>query len=215
MGGSDYFDSYTYASDGEGLAIKNRVHIIGSSDSKLTFNYAGTNAQVKQYFSVLNAHEEGFVLENVNIECSNCRYAVHDEKYTDNDLYVNKYLNCNFVIDNSANSYGYRQCIGGGLGTNGEIIIKDCFFKTVGESVAECVSYHNSSSSSAKSRIIASGNYCDNGTMRFSWHGTSTKITEVIASNNSVPSAITTRAEQVSDTTENVVLKAWNNVIRN
>ena len=215
LGGSDYFDSYTYADNGEGLVLKNRVHLIGSSASLITFDYTGTNAQVKQYFSVFNAGAEGFTLENVNIECSNCRYAIHDERYTNTDLYVNKYLNCNMEIDNSANSYGYRQCIGGGLGTNGAIVIKDCNFKTIGANVAECVSYHNSSSSSAKSRIIASGNYCDNGTMRFSWHGTSTKTTEVIASNNSVPSAITTRAEQVSDTTENVVLKAWNNVIRN
>ena len=214
LGGSGYFDTYDHNVDGEGLVLKNRVHLIGSSNAEITFNYTGNNTEVKQYFSVFNGGVEGFTLENINITCSNCRYAVHDERYTSNDIYSNKYFNCNITIDNSANSYGYRQCIGGGLGTNAQIIIKDCTFKTVGSSVAECVSYHNSSASGAKSRVVVSGNYCDNGTLRFSWHGTSTKITEIIASNNSLPAAIATRAESQGDNVQNITLKEWNNVIR-
>jgi len=212
LGGSTFFDSYDHSADGEGLILKNRVKIIGSSGSKITFNYPGDNAEVKQHFSVFNAGLDGFSLENITVECSNCRYVVHDERYTGNDLYINKYKACHFSIDNTDNPYGYSQCIGGGLGVTGLIIIEDCLLET--ESTGEVLSYHNSSSSSAKNKVIVTGCYCVGGTIRFSWYGTSTAKTEIICSNNSIPSAVVVRAENASATTNNIDVKEWNNVVR-
>lgn len=212
FGGSTFFDTYDHSNDGEGLVLKNRIKIIASSGSKIAFNYTGDNTEVKQYFSVFNAGPEGFTLEGLTVECSNCRYVVHDERYTANDMYNNRYKACQFSLDNSSNSYGYSQCIGGGLGVTGLVVIEDCLLKT--QSGDEVLSYHNSGSSSANNKIIVSGCYCVGGTIRFSWYGSSTSITEILCMNNSVPSAIVVRAENASSTTENIDVKAWNNEIR-
>ena len=55
---------YDISSSNWGLYLSNRVHIIFSSNSKVTANYTGSNANVLKYFSPFNTGKYGFTLEN-------------------------------------------------------------------------------------------------------------------------------------------------------
>lgn len=214
--GPDYWDTYNAQNNYFGMVLKNRVKIIFSSNSLVKFNYTGNNNAVLSKFSVFNSGENGFTIENLNIECKNCRYCIHDERNIHTDHYINKYLNCNMTLDNSENTgWGSKQCIGGGLGTNGEIIIKDSVFKSVG--VADnygIISYHNSSDINAKSNIVISGNVFKTGTARISWYGESQKITTALITNNVVKAEIVHRAEDVSAyNIKNTEVISFNNVV--
>lgn len=196
-----------------GIILKNNVHLIFSSKAKVVFNYTGDNSLVHQYFSPFNAGENGFTLENLHLETSRCRYAIHDERALSTEMYINKYLNCNIVHDNT--NGGYVQCIGGGLGRNGEIIIKDCYFNNPNASNNdELVSFHNNfAQDQSKSNIVMSGNYFEKGTIRISWCGESQEITDCLISNNKINSNIIFTAERVEDTIHNMKLIEFNNVL--
>lgn len=223
--GSDYFVNLS-ASDplGErhGLQIGNGVHIIFSSGAKVTAHYTGTNTAVNKNFSPFNFAQgtKGFTLENLTLEASNVRYCVHDEAGATRTpkAYKNVYKNCRMQIDNSQNTvWTKHQCIGGGLGIHGEIIIEDCIFidlYNINYRVG-VVSYHNAVTAGAKSRLVVRGNwFSDNGTFRLSWYGASTEITEALVTNNNMTHEPYTSAESSSYETENVQMLAWNNVIR-
>lgn len=131
--GNEYFANFAGGSRA-GLKLDNYVHIIFSSNAKVICNYTGDNDKVKKDFSPFNTiaggqQEKGFILENLNLECSNVRYAMHDETSGQANPYRNVYKNCRMVIDNSGNTQGYPQCIGGGLGSSAEIIIENCYFE--------------------------------------------------------------------------------------
>jgi len=65
---------------------------------------------------VLDAGAYGFTLENANIEGSHVRYIIHDERDSDIEPYVNKYINCTMKLDNSGDAViRSSNCIGGGL----------------------------------------------------------------------------------------------------
>lgn len=212
FGGDSFFDNYNASINGYGLVLKNNIHVIFSSGAKVVFNYTGNNSEVHSKFSPFNSAEKGFILENANIECSNCRYCVHDERVNSLDSYINKYKNCIMNIDNTQNpNWHTNQSIGGGLGHNGEIIIDGNIFGT-------SVSYHNNASSSdtsAKSNIIVKNNYFKTGTIRMSNCGVSTEKTNVIICNNSVPSNIIVNYERPDiDVIENIEVYQFNNEIR-
>lgn len=220
--GNDYFDNFVHTSDGDGILLKNRVHIIFSSGAKVVFNYSGPNTAVKQYFSpfntpLANIPSYGFTLENLVLEASNCRYCVHDDRGTMIEPYTNKYINCSMKIDNRNNPVGYPVCIGGGLGLNGYVEIKGCKFESLSYGVRSngIVGYHNCVSANAQSRLVAQGNCCMGlGTFKFSWYGTSTLITEILVSGNSVGSPIDVMAETEQSTVENINVIQWNNEVR-
>ena len=220
--GSSYFENMTTSNQRQGLQIGNGVHIIFSSGSKVTAHYTGDNDAVKTCFSPFNFIQgsKGFILENLTLEASNVRYAVHDEagNTETTNHYKNVYKNCNMTIDNSQNaSWLHHQCIGGGLGLHGEIIIEDCIFTDLYNINyrVPAVSYHNSAGAEAKSRIVIKGCwFSKDATVRISWYGTSTAITEAIVHDNSVTVAPYANAEATSATVENVKLFAWNNEIR-
>lgn len=206
-------------STGVGLVLKNRAKIIGSPKAVIKFNYTGSNAYVKRNFSVFNANEKGFTLENVNIEASNIRYCVHDELNGYNDPYHNSYVNCSMKLDNTQNDeFSSTQCIGGGLGLNGKIDIHDCYFKSeVTDWGNDVVSYHNSTAANAQGRIDMTGCYFDgaDARARFSWHGDSTLITLVYVHGNSFGKAIYINKEVSSDVNNNIKVVQWGNEIRN
>lgn len=199
------------------MVLKNNVHIIGSPDALITFNYTGANTYVNQYISVFQSGASGFTLEGVNIESSNIRYCVHDERSANTDLYNNYYINCHMEHDNSNNTaFPSTQCIGGGLGTNGNITVDSCYFSTIATTWgAAALSYHNSVSADAKNKIVVKNCYLDDDNIfRFTWYGTSTKITEIYVNNNSMGGSIEIRAENSSALVNNIDVKQWNNIIR-
>lgn len=217
--GSDFFTNYS-SSDVKGIILKNRVNVIFDTKAHVTFNYTGGNNNVKSMFSPFNSGIYGFTLNNLHLEASNCRYNIHDERGLATDGYKNVYKNCSLYLDNSKNT-GWRskQCIGGGLGANGNIIVENCIFESIGiaESGYAIVSWHNSASSIAKSNIVFSGNYIKGkGTFRLSWYGGSTNITTALVNNNSLGATIESRAETNDGTSPivNTEIIDWNNVIR-
>jgi hypothetical protein len=219
--GETYLNNVSATHGTRGPYLKNRIHLIFSSNSKVVCNYTGAREDTMRWLSPFNAGIYGFTLENADIEASNCRYCVHDERDSDTDAYVNKYINCRMHIDNSTNTV-IRTCnpIGGGLGKNGYIDIDGCWFK--GERTAvyadklPLVTYHNSAGADAKSHISVKNTYlADDGRFRFNWYGQSQLITDVEVSGCSMGSAILSRAEvEGSSPYENISVTEWNNEIR-
>lgn len=214
--GSDYVNSVSYTK--RGIVLKNRIKLVFSSKSKVICDYSGDNTAIKNWLSPFNAGKHGFTLENLNIYSHNVRYSMHDERDSDGDFYINRYINCHFFNHNEKG--GFRQCIGGGLGKNGYIVIENCVFENPKANNNSLVSYHNTANvggGSAKSNIEVSNCYVKgSGTLRFSWYGTSTDTTIVKATGNNLGSAIQFVAETSDGTSpnENVELYEWNNIIR-
>lgn len=217
--GADYIDAIS--SSNRGLYLKNRVHIIGSSNSKITCHYTGSNATVRAWICIFNSGEHGFTLENVTLEGSNLRYLVHDERDTDSDAYSNKYINCYMDFYNEDRSVS-SQCIGAGLGLNGEIVLDGCVFKSYQSRFP--VTIHNSAGANAKSHIVVKNCLFDGsaddldyhkGSIRVNYYGQSELITHVEVSGCSLWEQPVSEAEVVgSSPYVNVAIKAWANEIR-
>lgn len=216
--GSDYFANLGSSDDRAGIQLGNGMHLVFSSQAKVVCHYTGDNNNVDRYFSPFNSKNGSFVLENATIEASRVRYCVHDEHTTNTNRYTSEYKNCHMTIDNTASAvWTNAQCIGGGLGTNGEIIVKDCYFYGEGSTQNQgVVSYHNCSTAGSKSRIIVEGCYFDgaNSTVRFGYYGTSTEITECFVHGNSFSVDPLVRAENASASVVNMKMYAYNNEIR-
>ena len=219
--GSAYVE--TISESNRGLYLKNRVHIICNPDSLITWHYAGSTADVIKWGCAFNSGEYGFTLENAHIETSNCRYTIHDERDYATDFYENKYINCVMKHDNTVG--GSKQCIGGGLGKNGRIVVHGCIFENVKYNTETdggwVVSYHNTwNVDGGKSFIEISDNYFKgNSTMHFGWFGNSTEKTPIICTNNSIGHSIyfereTTEDVGVATDIVNLELFDWNNIIR-
>ena len=217
--GSDYFSAFTgsgsYLDGAWGPVLKNRIHIIFAENANVICQYEGDNENVAQYFSAFNAGRYGFTLENANIDTSGIRYSVHDDRgNADEEMYCNKYLRCR-IKHNSVGTQvtGYDQCIGGGFGNNGNILIRDCFFDASG--YENPVSYHNSANGGTgyRAHCVFTGNYVLGG-VRFNDTGASTDVTDVYVSNNSFDRAVA-HGKTTPEAEDNVVVYEWNNVIRN
>ena len=214
--GSAYIETINI--NNRGIYLKNRIHLIFASNSKVVCNYTGTTENVCRWLSPFNAGKHGFTLENCRIEASKCLYCVHDERDQNDDQYTNNYINCSMHMDNSNNpATTAHQCIGGGLGLNGHISIKGCDFESVNTStpgwVFNPVSYHNSAGT-GKSRIDISNCYFKNGTIRISYYGTSTQVSHAFVSNCSLAHEIVVGPETSGSTNVNVDVTEWNNIIR-
>lgn len=227
--GSDYFSdaqinnsTIVEGGKGRGIYLKNRIKLIFSSKSKVIYHYTGDYQLAQTWVSPFNSGEHGFYIENLTLECSNCRYAFHDERGESTEPYRNEFINCRMTFDNGMNPYVARQCIGGGLGENGEIIIRDSYFYSVhpnwaSEYFKKVISYHNSSHSNAKSTIVITG--CNiaspGGSIVITWYGTSTEKTKALISNNWVGQPVSKEAETQDATIDNIDLYEFNNINRN
>ena len=209
--GSEYVESVSITQ--RGLYLKNRVRVICSSNSLITCNYTGSRADTISWLSAFNAGPLGFTLENATIESSNCRYAIHDERDQDADEYNNYYINCKIKHDNTDG--GYNQCIGGGLGLNGHVIIDGCIFENPARTNYQIVYYHNSTGS-GKSFVEVKGSYFKGtNTLGFQWYGSSpaTQKSTLFAHGNSLGSAIQHTGASGA-TVENTEVISFNNEIR-
>lgn len=220
--GEDYLNAVSSTHGTRGPYLKNRVHLIFASNSKVVCNYTGTREDTMRWLSPFNAGQYGFTLENANIEASNVRYCVHDERDTDTDAYINKYINCRMHLDNSTNTV-IRTCnpIGGGLGKDGYVEIDGCWFKGERTYVytenLPLVTYHNSAAAGAKSYISLKNSYfADDGRPRFNWYGQSQLITNVEVCGCSMGSIILSQAETTDGSSpyQNISIIEWNNTVR-
>lgn len=215
--GSEYIESVSEAK--RGIYLQNGIHIICSSRSNIVCKYTGSNDATREWLSVFNAGPGGFTLENAHIESDNIRYTIHDERGSDEDIYTNHYINCYFKHTNGF----YVQCLGGGLGRDGHVIVEGCIFEgDTKESGTALLSWHNSGdgywddsdSKGAQSFLDIRGNYFNGyGTCEFINFGKSVRSTEILVHDNSLGAAIKL---STSDKTTNKVINLyqWNNEIR-
>ena len=218
--GSDYIANNV---TGRGPEVGNGAHFIFSSNALVTANYAGSREWMNVTFSPINISGEGATFENMRLVASKVRYCVHDDRLGDDDKvipYHTKFINCDMYMNNTSNpNWTSKQCIGGGLGTNGEVVIEGCRFSSASsEANNGVVSYHNSPLDGAKSRITIKDCYFGgtNSGVRFGWYGQSQQITEIYLSGNSFSTAPVLRAETADESSpyENMQIIEWNNEIR-
>lgn len=209
--GADYVSGAS--STQMGLVLKNRVHVICSSQTVLQMKYAGSAENVRQYLSALNAGVHGFTLENARIETENVRYSFHDDLGGSGSTpYTNKYINCTMIHKNGY----YSDCIGGGLGENACIEIRGCYFEG-DEGRPRLAYYHGNSNpnvTTAQSRLTVCDNYfAQDGTFKMTKYGQSPKVSTAYVSNNSFGTAPSVDAGSVAPY-DNVAIVAWNNEVR-
>ena len=217
--GDDYFTNYSTSSNPRGIILHNGIRLIFASNSKVVFNYTGSNSAVKTEFSVFNflgqTLTDGFTIENATVECSNCRYVVHDDPGNNANPYKNTYKNCNFLIDNRNNTeWTSTKCIGGGLGQSGDIRIKDCVFSVIGtpNTNAAIVSYHvDTYTTSGKNHVAMSGCYLNGGTFAAIYGGNSA---DFIVTNNSLYGNVLIVPVSSGADGSNIHVYAWNNINR-
>lgn len=212
--GKRYFDNINkYSSNRSGMILKNGIHVIFSNNSKVIFHYKGDNEYVKTKFSPFNTGDFGFKLENANIECSNCRYCVHDEMHASLFQYKNKYISCNMKMDNSNNTdWNSYQCIGGGLGLNGEIFITNSKFNTVTKVNYPAVSWHNRGGKMpSRSKIcISNCKFGERNTFRLNSYGKFKDMTTAILTHN-IFGALVINEKTTKDSCKNTEIIEFDN----
>ena len=213
--GDSFFEDMTAGSrNGKGIILKDGIEIKFSAKSKVVCHYNGNNAIVRQRFSPFNSGEGGFTIDGLNIESSNVRYCFHDERESAADAYFNTFRNCAFHQDNSNSDQTFRACIGGGLGSNGHVVIESCRFESVGLTEARGIcTYHNTLASEGKSLVIIKDCYFYGyGTIYAHYAGTSTDMSTMIVSGcrfeKSLPLPVSAEG---SYTTINIELIEYNN----
>ena len=216
--GSNFFTDYNPTLTGygfqRGLVLKNRVTVICAREAKITCNYNGLNSTASNIFSPFNSGPLGFTLVGADVRDTNVRYSMHDERSTYTDVYVNHYIGCSFHHDKGSGN-GYRQALGGGLGINGNVIIENCMFESVGVTDEWVVTYHNSLSSgqTARSMVTIKDSIID-GKIRCSYYGNSTAMSEMIVTNCRLLSEPVVVQENSEYDIQNFKLYAWNNDIQ-
>lgn len=192
--GADYFNSLVASSTLSGLKLKNRIHIIFSPNSKVVHHYKGSNQYALSLFSPFNAGMYGGTIENLDLECSRCRYGIHDERNGATEQYKSMYVNCKLKFDNSIvnESWAYIAVIGGGFGSNSEVIYDNCILElTKKENRVGYYHQSNDTSNSDHAFIFRMNNcYCVNGSFGVNvQRSDATKISKIIVTGNSFADA--------------------------
>lgn len=213
--GETYMNAVSSDNSTWGLVLKNRIHLIGTSQTVIKAEYAGSNTNVKTYFAVFNAGEKGFTIENLKIVDDGIRYSVHDDRGgSGSEPYMNRYINCKMIHKNGM----YSDCIGAGIGENCYVEIRGCYFEG-DNGKPTLVYYHgnnNPNVTNAQAHIIVCDNYfAQDGTFKLTNYGNSTTVSEAYVSNNSFGSAPeVTNGSSPSPIIVNMKLIQWNNEIR-
>lgn len=211
-----------------GIALGNGVHIIFMAGAYVTANLDGSSAWAYDNFQPFYS-TGSFTLENAHIIASNTRYCVHNEHGRNSTPYTAKFINCHMEYTNSRQNVKYVQCIGGGLGLHGNILIDGGFYKSsteygyssygsygTAQNCQQPISYHNSSLAGADSKIVIRNVYlADRGYFRFGNHGSSTMLSNIEISGCSVGLPTMNMFETVDDVAMNLSFVLYNNTIRN
>lgn len=196
-----------------GIPVGNGCRYFFDTDAKLICRYTGANADdVASMFSPLDsANTAGsWEIYNLTLEAVGTLYAIHDEASGQAKPYRRVYENCYCSLDSTGVGSDINKCIGGGAGSFGEVIIRDCYFKTVNPLSSRCpdVSYHGSSSGQ-NMKIVVTGCYFENGFECHSANGDG--IMRLLFSNNSLKKGA---GNPVSKEDGKWVIRAWNNDTR-
>lgn len=211
-----------------GIALGNGVYVKFMAGAYVTAEFDGSSEWVYESFQPFYS-TGSFTLENVHIIARNTRYCVHDEMGNSTAPYSSKYINCHMEYTNTRQNVKYIQCIGGGLGLHGNILIDGGFYKsstTYGaksygsygtpQNCQQPISYHNSYQENADSKVVIRNVYlADRGYFRFGNYGSSTILSNVEISGCSVGLPTMNMFETVDSTNVNISYVLFNNIIRN
>jgi hypothetical protein len=211
-----------------GIALGNGVHVKFMAGAYVTAEFDGSSEWVYESFQPFYSIGS-FTLENAHIVARNTRYCVHDEMGNSTTPYSSKYINCHMEYTNTRQNMKYIQCIGGGLGLHGNILIDGGYYKsnpTYGiksygqyatpENSQQPISYHNSYQENANSKVVIKNVYlADRGYFRFGNYGSSTILSNVEISGCSVGLPTMNMFETVDSTNVNISYVLFNNVVRN
>ena len=211
--GSTYLDNisdnYTHKHD-RGPECGNYAKYIFSNNAKLVFNYTGSNNNAVEFFAPVNI-VSSCDFENLNIECSNCRYCVHEDiptvmVYAPDNVRVNYN---NSIMKHNGNTLGtYRTiaCIGAGASPYSTSQINGGKFEAATNSDLS-ISYHHPSYSGNKPATVNVKNAYIKGKLKTSkYPSDATGIITFNVCGCSLSSAIET--DDVTD------LTAFNNEVR-
>lgn len=207
--GSDFFTNYTryslHPTDPmyRGLNLGIGCELYGQPNTELDFLYAGNNADVAQFFSVLSLTDNN-VVNGVRIKINgHCRYAVHDD-YSTIVGATNIIEHCVFF---GTTSDGGRPYIGTGMGKASSYIYRDCIFDSTS---TRAIGLHNCEQS-ALGRVEIYGCYCG-ATIYIFHYGVSTEKSPVMIHDCKASGIYLTWAAQETYPNENMELYAWNNI---
>lgn len=110
------------------VIVPENTSIIGLGKVTLKFFPSTTEISSKgaQLLSCLNVVHKNFKLENVEIICGNCRYAVHDE--TGGDAPHGKHIYKNVTMNKQSTSLGMSQAFGCGFSAGEVLEFDNCYF---------------------------------------------------------------------------------------
>lgn len=151
LGGLDFLSSITQADTPYTINQPwlYNVDLIGLGNVKLTYipseSDALTNVRASNLISVLNIR--GNVnIENIEIECKYCRYAIHDETGTNSDYWKTyhnyKNVRAKLITKLTGQSTG-GQAFGGGCSSMQSYLFESCRFENNQATVG--LSFHNNS----------------------------------------------------------------------
>ena len=185
-------------SSGHGLLIGKNNRLYFESGAIVKCEYTGDNRIVNRDFSIFNVSTKtdfgDFEIHGGIFIGKNIRYIIHDEA-TGISQYTHKYFNCQMKLNNTNNpNWSSKQCIGGGLGQNGTIIIDGGIYESIGienQNDKGVITYHNpdhGTSSIFKNLVVIKNVYFENGTCYVSCLGDDTSYNATIfeCSNNSM-----------------------------
>lgn len=214
---------------GHGCFIGNDTHLYMSSGAVIKCLYTGSNKTVNKDFAIFNVSNKtgfgDFEIHGGRFESAGIRYTVHDEAQGVSE-YRHAYYECNMKNDNTKSSnpvWNAKQCIGGGLGQYGTVLIDGGIYNSVGidsDTDKGTITYHNpvsGTSSTFKNNVTIKNVYFETGTCYVSCLGddTTEDATVFVATNNNVK-GVEPFANGLDNphVNHNVTIKSWNNKIR-
>ena len=134
LGGASWYSGITSAKGNmQGISLANNVNLIGLGKVTLQFNPSdnlATESNVPNV-SVLELSDIHNKIENIKIECRNCRYGIHDEtnggKPNSTRYFKNVEITHNGVVSGTWNAGVSYGC---GSSDNSEFEYVDCKFNT-------------------------------------------------------------------------------------
>lgn len=194
-----------------GVPIGNGCRYYFDTNAKIICNYRGANqSDIQAYFSPLDSWNVAgsWEIHNLTLEASCVLYGLHDECSGSSAPYTHLYDNCSIILDNTGYTTGYNRAIGGGLGANAEIIMRNCIFDSI-SNVTVDVTYHGNSGGDDAHIAITN---CYFGKALGIDGPTGTGAKRLIFSGNSC------KTEIVRNDTENMAtwnILSWGNTLRN
>lgn len=134
MGGSSYSNNINNTVWRQWNAVvPPNTKIIGLGRVKLVYmpTSSDTTENASKVISVLNVSGSCHI-ENIDIECKNCRYAIHDETSDLDEFYgvekVYKNVHIKRYDNDKSLMFGYGQAYGGGFSKSPILYFEDCSF---------------------------------------------------------------------------------------